>query len=643
MSEPVEDYDNVLRLPVTRIAAEVEEVVEPTQVWTPRRSVDLVVRRVDQARRDRGGMLRIAAKATRASAGYGTAGVARTGGAWWRWVTAAEHDQILATRPELVETTRARRRKISLWTAGVAGGGDLWLWLNAGWPLWLPPVALLALAAAVGGIAEYVIRRSSAENGEAQAARDIGTHPSGKAVRKVFVDAKLAKSIDDVKVITPGVIRDKNAWMCEVELPGDVTYADVVKKREKLAGASGRGVARLYVDPVPDHEGRVRLWSPDRDPLTGPPIKSPLIGRETPFDIWTERIYMGRSPRGVDVTFSPVGKAMLTGGEPGSGKSVADDQVLCAIALDPFAKLVLADAKRVELAVYKKIAEQYLTKPDPELYLELVESLVAEMDRRYEVMEEAGVVKITGKNWRRLDCPFLAFHTDEVQFFTTSKLGGANGPITVGLADLVGRGRAAGVFTSIATQRPAAEVVPTRLRDIMTTKLAMMCFTNAASDTILGQGMASKGYSGAQFDKDHKGAGWLHAEGSAPAQIRTGYLHKPDEGEAGDDDVRDIVEIAYRLRQAAGTLPVQDNDPDVLLLKACIASCGDAEKIWTADLLERLTRDPEWEDLANEPGELARLLRPHDVAPKGQDIGGTNRNGYRRSQFVEALNRLQRR
>lgn len=630
--------------------------LEPTRVWTPRRTINVVVapisRQLDVVRNEHGGLLGAGAKATRASVTYGGIGLGRAAGAWWRWVTAAEHAPVLATQPQFVAQERARRRKISLYTLATAVAGDGALWLFADWPWWGAPAILLAATAAAGGAAEVIMRRTRADQEEGQdsagaVARDIGTNPSGKAVRKLFVEAKIAKRIEDVKVITPGVLRDGAAWTCEVELPGDVTYAEVVKKRDKLAGASGRGIARMHLDPVPDHEGRVRIWSPDRDPMSGPPIMSPLIGRETAFDVWSERIYMGRSPRGQVVSFSPIGKAMLTGGEPGSGKSVADDQVLCAVALDPNTQLVLADAKRVELAVYKRIAAEYLTKPDPDAYLSMIEWLVAEMDRRYEVMEDAGVVKITAKNWRRLDCPFLLFHTDEVQFFTTSKLGGKDGDITKGLADLVGRGRAAGLFTSVATQRPAAEVVPTRLRDIMTTKLAMMCFTNAASDTILGQGMASKGYSGAQFDKDHKGAGWLHAEGSAPVQIRTGYLHKPDEGEAGNDDVRDIVDVAYRLRSAAGTLPYSESNPDVILVSTLLDIVGGADGMWTQDLLPRLNRVEEFADMA--AGELAKRLRAilaePDFGPKGlwlEDEQGKqrSRNGYARADLERALQRL---
>ncbi|MFB4280885.1 FtsK/SpoIIIE domain-containing protein [Nonomuraea sp. MTCD27] len=655
--DPEDDMPDSHELAVREPAGELEPL-EPTRVWSPRRTIDVVVapfsRQLDVVRDEHGGLLGAAAKVSKASAFYGMLGLGRAAGGWWRWVTAAEYNQVLATQPQMVQTERARRRTVSLYTlgAGVAGDGALVLFLD--WPWWGAPSILLAVTAAAGGVTEVFVRRAKREQVETDAseaaARDIGTRPAGKAVRALFIaqGVKIAKRIEDVRVITPGVVRDGDAWICEVELPGGVVYDDVIKKRVNLAGAAGRGATRFFLDRVPDHEGRVRIWAPDRDPLAGPPVPSPLIGRDKPFNVWTERVYMGRSPRGQLVDFALPGKAMLTGGEPGSGKSVADDQVLCAAALDPNVPLILADAKRVELAVYKRVAVEYLTRPDPELYLDMIERLVAEMDRRYEVMEDAGVVKITAKNWKRLGCPFTVFHTDEVQFFTTSKLGGKDGPITVGLADLVGRGRASGIFTSIATQRPAAEVVPTRLRDIITMKLAMMCFTNAASDTILGQGMASRGYSGAHFNKDHKGAGWLHAEGSEPVQLRTGYLNKPDEGEGGNDDVRDIVEVAYRLRAAAGTLPYSESNPDVILTKTLLDIIGSADGMWTQDLLPRLNTVEDFADMT--AGELAKRLRAvagddPDAGPKGlwlpgEDGKATSRNGYERTYVQRCLQRL---
>jgi S-DNA-T family DNA segregation ATPase FtsK/SpoIIIE len=203
------------------------------------------------------------------------------------------------------------------------------------------------------------------------------------------------------------------------------------------------------------------------------------------------------------------------------------------------------------------------------------------------------------------------------------------------LRDHVSRGRYVGKFTSAATQRPSGKVVDTELRDLLSIRLALRCNTPQASDMILGQGWASRGYNAQLIDASQRGSGLLFAEGSMPLTGRTGFLDDPD--------VTRLARTAYKIRQQAGTLPVTETHPGRLLLAACIAACGEAEKIWTADLLSRVARDPAWANLADDPLELARLLRPYGLAPKGQDIDGTNRNGYRRSWFVDALERLVRR
>ena len=60
------------------------------------------------------------------------------------------------------------------------------------------------------------------------------------------------------------------------------------------------------------------------------------------------------------------------------------------------------------------------------------------------------------------------------------------------LRDLVARGRAAGVIVCAATQKPASDVVPSALRDLFGFRLALRCNTPQASDTILGQGWATR-------------------------------------------------------------------------------------------------------------------------------------------------------
>ena len=617
--------------------------IEPTRVWSPRRTIDVMVapisRQLDVVRDEHGGLLRVAVKASKASAFYGLLGLGRAAGGWWRWVTAAEQDKVLASQPQMVLAERKRRRTISLYTlgAGVVGDGALMLFLD--WPWWGGPSILLGVTAAAGGVAEIFIRRAQAEKDTTEAdARDIGRHPSGKEIKQVFVRAKIAKRPDAIKVIAPGVVRDGDAWTVEVELPDGIVYSEVAKKRDKLAGASGRGIARLYVDSVPDHEGRCRLWSPDRDPLSGLKVDCELIGRTTPVDVWTERVPLGRTVRGEPLGFSMPGRSLLVGGEPEAGKSVACNILLCFAALDPRVDLWLGDGKGVDLLDYEDMAYRAVLRPDPAALLEMVEESIEDMEDRGAQLKKLRVKKLTKELAEELGWSLSLLHIDELAYFTTHAEYGSK--ITEALRDHVSRGRYVGKFTSAATQRPSGKVVDTELRDLLSIRLALRCNTPQASDMILGQGWASRGYNAQLIDASQRGSGLLFAEGSMPLTGRTGFLDDPD--------VTRLARTAYKIRQQAGTLPVTETHPGRLLLTACITACGEAEKIWTADLLSRVARDPAWAHLADEPAELARLLRPMGVAPAQQWISdghgsGANRQGYTRSAFIEALDRLHRR
>lgn len=108
------------------------------------------------------------------------------------------------------------------------------------------------------------------------------------------------------------------------------------------------------------------------------------------------------------------------------------------------------------------------------------------------------------------------------------------------LRDLVSRGRAAGIIVIATTQKPSHEIVPTWIRDLFSFRLAMRCTSSDSSDTILGQGWASQGYSAATIDPSMRGVGYLLAEGGVPTLIMTPYLN--------DAEIEEIVARAYELR-----------------------------------------------------------------------------------------------
>ncbi|MBA9001991.1 FtsK/SpoIIIE domain-containing protein [Thermomonospora cellulosilytica] len=555
----------------------------------------------------------------RVHAGYAVLGTVRAARAGWRWVTAAELSQHLGARPEMVVRERARRRRVAAWAGGIVAAVVVLLVVVA------PGLAVLLLVVILGAVAavEGRLRRVETEGSDG---RGIGTHPSGRAVRAAVAAAKLGKT-EDIRVIGP-VARDADrAWTAVVELPAGVTAEQARKRQPALASAFGVDLAQLAVDPVRGHTGRVTLWCADADPLSGASIPSPLPERAGAFDVWHEKVAVGVDVRGRPVAFALPERSILTGGEPGAGKSVGCHNVLGAVALDPRVPLWIADGKGgADLMDYEPIAARFLPDPDPAAMLEMIRDAQDDMADRYRRLRAIGAKKLTGDVAAQLGIELSVFHIDELQFFAASDLGKE---IVNGLWDLVSRGRAAGWVVSVATQRPSGDVIPTKLRDILSIRWALRCTTPEASDTILGRGWAGQGYSAHRIDSTQRGAGLLLAEGSMPVAMRT-YL-------IGDRDVTALTRRAYRLREQAGTLPKSDARPGVRLLKAILTVMGQAEKVPTTLLLEKLPMLGPFEGW--DATRLADELRPLGVRPADQWIDGRNQRGYRRADVERAFER----
>jgi S-DNA-T family DNA segregation ATPase FtsK/SpoIIIE len=92
------------------------------------------------------------------------------------------------------------------------------------------------------------------------------------------------------------------------------------------------------------------------------------------------------------------------------------------------------------------------------------------------------------------------------------------------LRDVVARGRAAGIIVVAATQRPSHDIIPVSLRDLFGYRLAFRCTTETSSDIVLGHGWYARGVDASQIDPDHRGVGWLLAEGGVPRRMRCAWL-----------------------------------------------------------------------------------------------------------------------
>ena len=92
----------------------------------------------------------------------------------------------------------------------------------------------------------------------------------------------------------------------------------------------------------------------------------------------------------------------------------------------------------------------------------------------------------------------------------------------------------------LATHRPSHQVIDPSMRDLFGYRWAFRCTTDASSDTVLGQGWASEGYTAADIDPLARGVGWLLSETGMPRRIKAAYLT--------DDDIQYLAAYAARLR-----------------------------------------------------------------------------------------------
>ncbi|MGH8668126.1 MAG: DNA translocase FtsK [Burkholderiales bacterium] len=202
---------------------------------------------------------------------------------------------------------------------------------------------------------------------------------------------------------------------------------------------------------------------------------------------------------------------LLLAGTTGSGKSVALNAMILSLLYKaelPHVRLILIDPKMLELSVYQDIP--HLLAPvvtDMKQATNALGWCVAEMDRRYKLMNWLGVRNLSGfnhkvaeaeKHGRKLDDPFT-LDSGEPQplkamphlVLVIDEL--ADLMMVVGkkveelITRLAQKARAAGIHLILATQRPSVDVITGLIKANIPTRIAFQVSSKVDSRTILDQ------------------------------------------------------------------------------------------------------------------------------------------------------------
>lgn len=384
--------------------------------------------------------------------------------------------------------------------------------------VWLAEVVLVSFVLAVPPLRRFIGRRLRHAHLRRQWAQ---------AVRSARIESL------EARVPSPRKLKDIPAGQrFEVRIPRGSSVPELENTSEVIAAALR--VREVRVRRAPDSASRAEIVIARRDPLAvGPPLPWPHVDAAA-ASLW-QPIPVGVGEDGQPVTVLLPERNILLGGEPGGGKSVALSLLVATAALDAASKLWLLDGKLVELAVWSRCAEGTAGVAVAEA-IDVLRNLQEEMDDRYAHLLANGKRKVAQDD----GLPLHVVVVDELAHYLTTSDRKERVAFADLFRDLVSRGRAAGIIVLAATQKPSADVIPTSIRDLFGFRWAMRCSTPQASDTILGSGWASAGYSASDVDPASRGVGYLLHEGGIPQRLRSYYLD--------DSSLKSISSRAEALR-----------------------------------------------------------------------------------------------
>lgn len=348
---------------------------------------------------------------------------------------------------------------------------------------------------------------------------------------------------------TPGASLDQmirhpdGAWTAIVALPVGASARDIAGNAARMArlaaalrlpagwtldAEDGGASHHLIVTARPPAAPRTEVAIPD---------VHPLVGHLGEWDPWQPLLAALDVETGESVYLHLLARAgILIAGLQRMGKSVLLSVVVAHLALSK-ARLILADAKLVELSLWAPLCqrEDDFVGRDPEAFLAKLLELQAEIDQRYAKLVEEGRTKAApGDDWEP-----IALIVDEVAAFIDIPDRKLRGKIVSVLRDIISRGPACLVPVVLATQKPEDKVIPSQIRDVCGQKIALATTTPQMTDTILGQGWASRGATPHLFGETDKGAAWVLEDGARPRQVQT-FPFEPDAR-------RQVIDYARKL------------------------------------------------------------------------------------------------
>ncbi|MEE1806413.1 FtsK/SpoIIIE domain-containing protein [Streptomyces sp. BE133] len=452
-----------------------------------------------------------------------------------------------------------------------------------------------------------------------------------------------------------GPVRDGRGWAVIFDLPrgGGKTASDVLAKREVIAQELGVDEIQVIMSRVRaakgGNAGRVSMWVADDDPYLGTPNPSPLEKAER-FSIW-EPVPFGQDARGVRVNIPVMWQSMFFGGLPRRGKTFSQRLLTAAGLLDAYVRHYVADGKGgADWMPMKAVAHRLVMGAEDdaiEALKAMLAELLTEMERRFALLRDLPTSvcpegKLTPDIVAKYNLPVIFVTIDELQEYFTAMEKEDREQVINDLCRIARRGPAAGFISNFASQRPDADSVPTKLREIITIRYSTQVVDRASSDMVLGKGKAAQGADASVLSEEHKGVGVLVTGPASYVTVRADYLDGPTFAGLCRKG-RVLREQAGQLTgEAAGDVTAAADAAGVTvpaIVSDALEVMRHSPRMFTTDLLNGLVNLDEdvYGDFNAE--QLAAELEAAGVkrTSKQVKISGSNGAGYQRRDIEAAV------
>ncbi|MFE3659090.1 FtsK/SpoIIIE domain-containing protein [Streptomyces sp. NPDC059165] len=569
---------------------------------------------------------------------------------------ARPEDVELAVRLQLAHAARTRTRR---WRFGTAAVG---VTAAAVGVALADPLLQAGVASAVTVPLAYLGRGKETrllDEGAPPLRVDMSAQQLNDALRAAGL-LKSGRAGDDEKdaprvSCTMGPVRDGRGWAVIFDLPrgGGKTASDVLAKREVIAQELGVDEIQVIMSRVRaaqgGNAGRVSMWVADDDPYLGTPNPSPLEKADT-FSVW-EPIPFGQDARGNRITVPIMWQSMFFGGLPRRGKTFTQRLMTAAGLLDAWVRHYIADGKGgADWMPMRAVAHRLVMGAEDdaiEALKAMLQELLTEMERRFALLRElpASICpegKLTPEIMRKYNLPVIFVTIDELQEYFTAMEKDDREEVINNLCRVARRGPAAGFISNFASQRPDAESVPPKLREIITIRYSTQVVDKTSSDMVLGKGKAAQGADASVLSEEHKGVGVLVTGPASYVTVRADLM---------DGTVfAQLCQKGRKLREEAGQL-TGDAAGDVTaaadaqgitvppIVSDVLEVMRHSPRMFTPDLLNGLVNLDEdtYGDFNAEI--LAKELEAAGVkrVSKQVKISGSNGAGYQRRDIEAAV------